>query len=89
MPVAPVVAGSLNTELKSVQTGPGFECRNRNRAETGKLSAHAEGLAIDIAGFELANGSPLRVKPEGEAAPDPPLRPSTRPPAAGSPRPSD
>jgi len=71
--VAPMVAGSLNTELKGVQTGPGFACRNRNRAETGKLSAHAEGLAIDIAGFELANGSTLRVKPEGEAAPDPPL----------------
>jgi hypothetical protein len=71
--VAPVVAGSLNTELTSVQTGPGFECRNRNRAETGKLSAHAEGLAIDIAGFELASGSTLRVKPEGEAATDPTL----------------
>lgn len=69
--VAPVVAGSLNTELKSVRTGPGFVCRNRNGAATGKLSAHAEGLAIDIAGFELANGSTLRIKPE----PDAPLNP--------------
>ena len=65
--VAPVVAGSLNTELKSVRTGPGFECRNRNGAATGKLSAHAEGLAIDIVGFELANGSSLRIQPEGDA----------------------
>jgi len=71
--VAPMVAGSLNTELRSVQTGPGFECRNRNRAETGKLSAHAEGLAIDIAAFELANGSTLLIKPKGEAPPDPTL----------------
>lgn len=69
--VAPVVAGSLNNELKSVRTGPGFECRNRNRATTGKLSAHAEGLAIDIAGFELANGSALRIKPEADAPPNP------------------
>jgi hypothetical protein len=44
-----------------VQTGPGFECRNRNRAAAGKLSAHAEGLAIDISVFELANGTLLRV----------------------------
>jgi hypothetical protein len=69
--VAPLVAGSLNTELKSIQTGPGFECRNRNGAATGKLSAHAEGLAIDIAAFELASGSTLRVKPDGETPPNP------------------
>src|SRR5690349_12597592 len=68
--VAPVVAGSLNNELKSVRTGPGFECRNRNRATTGKLSAHAEGLAIDIAGFDLADGTTLRIKPEPDRAPD-------------------
>jgi hypothetical protein len=71
--VAPLVAGAKGTELKAVRTGPGFECRNRNRAQTGKLSAHAEGLAIDIAGFELANGSTLRIKPETSAAPDPAL----------------
>ncbi|WP_160310560.1 extensin family protein [Microvirga vignae] len=71
--VAPVVAGALRTELKSVRTGPGFACRNRNRAETGKLSAHAEGLAIDIAGFELADGTTLRIKPDGDAPPNPAL----------------
>ena len=71
--VAPVIAGSLQTELKAVRTGPGFACRNRNGAATGKLSAHAEGLAIDIAAFELANGSTLRVEPEMDAPPDPAL----------------
>jgi hypothetical protein len=71
--VAPVVAGSLNTEVRSVRTGPGFECRNRNRAAAGKLSAHAEGLAIDIAGFELASGSTLRIKPEPDISPEPAL----------------
>ena len=65
--------GVKGTELKAVRTGPGFECRNRNRAATGKMSAHAEGLAIDIAAFELANGAMLRIKPEAEAAPDPAL----------------
>jgi hypothetical protein len=71
--VAPLVAGIKQTELKAIRTGPGFECRNRNRAQTGKLSAHAEGLAIDIAGFELANGSTLLIKPEAGAAADPAL----------------
>jgi len=71
--VAPLVVGTKQIELKAVRTGPGFECRNRNRAQTGKLSAHAEGLAIDIAGFELANGSTLWIKPEAGAAPVPAL----------------
>ena len=71
--VVPLVAGIKDTELKAVRTGPGFECRNRNRATTGKLSAHAEGLAIDIAGFEFANGATLRIKSEAGAAPDPAL----------------
>ncbi|MET0528445.1 MAG: extensin family protein [Microvirga sp.] len=71
--VAPLVAGIKGAELKAVRTGPGFECRNRNGAAVGKLSAHAQGLAIDIAGFELVNGSTLRIKPEAGAAPDPAL----------------
>jgi hypothetical protein len=71
--VAPLVADIKGSELKAVQTSPGFECRNLNRATTGKLSAHAQGLAIDIAGFELANGTTLRIKPEPDTAPDPAL----------------
>jgi hypothetical protein len=71
--VAPLVAGMKEAELKAVRTGLGFECRNRNRAAAGKLSAHAEGLAIDIAGFEFANGSTLRIKLEAGSAPDPTL----------------
>ena len=64
--VAPLIAGELAVELKSVRTGPGYECRNRNRAEAGKLSAHASGLAADIASFELANGRTISVKPDGD-----------------------
>jgi hypothetical protein len=71
--VAPLIAGIKGTELRTVRTGPGFECRNRNRATTGKLSAHAQGLAIDIAGFELANGTSLPIKPASDTAPDPAL----------------
>ena len=64
--VAPLIAGELAVELKSVRTGPGYECRNRNRAETGKISAHASGLAVDIASFELASGETLPIKPNGD-----------------------
>jgi hypothetical protein len=64
--VAPLIAGELAVELKSVHTGPGYECRNRNRAETGKISAHASGLAVDVASFELANGGTLAIKPNGD-----------------------
>ena len=64
--VAPLISGDLDVELKSVRTGPGFECRNRNRAENGKLSAHATGLAADVDSFELANGKRISVKPDGD-----------------------
>lgn len=63
--VAPAVLGATGSELAAAHTGPGFECRNRNRAASGKLSAHAEGLAIDIASFELASKARIPIKPEG------------------------
>ncbi|HEV2957693.1 MAG TPA: extensin family protein [Xanthobacteraceae bacterium] len=63
---APLIAGWLSFELKGVRTGPGYECRNRNRAATGHLSAHALGLAVDVAALELANGKALPIKPDGD-----------------------
>lgn len=64
---APLIAGRLSFELKAVRTGPGYECRNRNRAANGHLSAHALGLAVDVAAFELANGKALPIKPDGDS----------------------
>jgi hypothetical protein len=54
--VAPILAADFSSRLTAVRTGPGYECRNRNRAAAGKISAHALGLALDISGFELADG---------------------------------
>lgn len=65
---APLIAGALRTELTAIETGPGFECRNRNRAAKGKLSAHATGLAVDVASFQLANGAAIRVGQSGSGA---------------------
>jgi len=64
--VAPLIAGELAVELKSVHTGPGYECRNRNRTADGKISAHASGLAIDVGSFELSNGRMLAIAPKGD-----------------------
>jgi hypothetical protein len=66
--VAPVLAENFGSTLKTVRTGPGFECRNRNREAAGKLSAHAIGFALDISGFELASGRVLSFGPSGEPA---------------------
>jgi len=59
--VVPVFAANFASPLKAIRTGPGYECRNRNHETTGKLSAHAFGLALDISGFELANGQIVSV----------------------------
>lgn len=64
--VAPLIAGRLSVDVRAVRTGPGYDCRNRNRAAAGQLSAHAIGLAVDISRFELANGGTLPVKPDGD-----------------------
>ena len=57
---APWIAAAISP-LRAVRTGPGFVCRNRNHQIGGKLSAHASGLAVDIASFELANGEVLSI----------------------------
>jgi len=56
----PVIAGRL-TPLRAVHTGPGYDCRNRNRAASGKLSAHAVGQAVDIEAFKLGSGETLSI----------------------------
>lgn len=48
------------------QTG-GYECRGRNRIAGAKLSEHATANAIDIGGFERANGVVVAVSDQGEA----------------------
>lgn len=65
---APLIAGRMAADVKAVSTGPGYECRNRNGEPNGKLSAHAVGLAVDVASFELSNGKTMSVKPDGNDA---------------------
>ena len=65
--VDPLVRARLGADLKAVRTGPGFECRNRNHASAGKLSAHGLGLALDISDFALSGNETLSVTPMPDA----------------------
>lgn len=68
--VAPILANGYSARVTAVTTGPGYVCRNRNNAATGKISAHALGLALDISGFRLADGRTLPAAVEREATAD-------------------
>ncbi len=50
----PLAVASLGANLSEIGTGPGYECRFRNRASSGKMSEHAHGLAADIQHFKTA-----------------------------------
>ncbi len=56
------VVGRKGGGLAKIQMIAGYSCRNRNSAKSGKLSEHAKGKAVDIAGFVLKDGTILSVK---------------------------
>ena len=58
---APIIAAHAGASLKTVATGPGLECRNRNGESSGKTSEHAKGNAIDVASFELTDRRRITV----------------------------
>jgi hypothetical protein len=53
--MAPLGAGTLGTKVDSIETGPGYQCRNRNNFPSGKISAHAKGIAIDLMAVRFAD----------------------------------
>ncbi len=63
---APLALGITGKELIAVSTGPGFECRPRNRKPGAKTSSHGQGNAVDTMAVELLGGRKLSVeKPDG------------------------
>lgn len=56
------VFAAAGERLEAVTVLDAYSCRNRNRAETGKLSEHALGNAIDIGGFLLEGGGVVTVR---------------------------
>ena len=59
--LAPLAKGTFGTGIGAVFTGPGLECRSRDHIFGAKLSAHGQGLAVDIAQVKLADGRILAV----------------------------
>lgn len=69
--LVPLARGQFGSAVAAVGTGPGFECRTRDHIPGAKISAHGQGLAIDIAELRLANGRRLDIgvpRDEGEKA---------------------
>ena len=59
--LSPLAKGTFGASVVAVWTGPGLECRSRDHIFGAKLSAHGQGLAIDIARLKLADGRMIEV----------------------------
>ncbi|WP_348639900.1 extensin family protein [Rhizobium sp. FY34] len=54
--------------ITGLSNAASYVCRLRNHAETGKISEHARGNAVDIAAFTLDNGDTIAMTPKQEDA---------------------
>jgi hypothetical protein len=66
--IAPVLA-ETGAEVAAITVIDAYSCRNRNRATDGKLSEHAFGRAIDIAGLRLDDDRVVTVR-DGWTSPE-------------------
>ncbi|UVC07127.1 extensin family protein [Rhizobium sp. TH2] len=65
--VTPMLKKSQPKEtLAEVNQASTYVCRKRNNAETGKISEHAHGNAVDIAGFTFQSGKTFTISPRQE-----------------------
>lgn len=65
--VTPMLKKSQPAEtLAEVNQASTYICRKRNGAETGKISEHAHGNAVDIAGFTFKSGKTFTIAPREE-----------------------
>ena len=56
-------AYGADKQIKVVNQANSYMCRNRNNAESGKISEHAHGNAIDVSGFTFSDGSTMSIGP--------------------------
>jgi hypothetical protein len=59
--LVPLAKGAFDATIVAIGTGPGFDCRTRDNVDGAKLSAHAKGLAVDIADIIFAGGRIYQV----------------------------
>ncbi len=63
---AAAVAAKDQGAIVSVNQASSYICRLRNSAETGKISEHARGNAVDVASFSFEKGEDIAVQPRRE-----------------------
>ncbi len=67
--VKPAVAAAMPGEaVVGLSQASAYVCRNRNGATEGRISEHAFGNAIDIAGFALRSGKTITIRPADKDA---------------------
>ncbi len=59
---APLGPEKMHAPLVAFDTGPGYECRGRNRVAGARISSHGKGLALDVSGFVFADGRKVVVE---------------------------
>ena len=66
--VIPAAAAAARDQgsITTINQASAYICRLRNSAETGKISEHARGNAIDVASFSFEKGEDIAVKPRRE-----------------------
>lgn len=65
---APLGPQTVRSALVALDTGPGYECRGRNRVHGARISAHGKGIALDVSGFIFEDGRKVAVEAQREAA---------------------
>ena len=69
IPTAPYDFGQ---PIARILVGPGYACRPRDQQPGAELSVHGFGIALDIRGFELADGEQVMIEPpQGSDRPAP------------------
>lgn len=69
--VLPAAERILGSPVTRIETFGSYACRRVNSARSGRWSNHADGNAVDIAGFRLEDGRLVSVKSDyGDATPE-------------------
>lgn len=65
--VSPLAQATLGAKAAAIETGPGYECRARDRIAGAKISAHGKGLAVDFAAIALSDKRRVLVERQTSA----------------------
>jgi len=65
--VVPLSRAEMEAPVAALDTGPGYDCRPQDHVPGAKISPHGTGVAIDVAGFVLADRRRLAVGHDASA----------------------